>query len=118
MRLKLLAWDPANFGRVSLVLARLARLDPGGALTDRPIDSLQALFSFLIPNTVAPLKVQMAALDAIMKQKISSDTAWLLLTKLLPRDRNPVRITRRPRKPQFNNLGDSRVARGPIGTRR
>lgn len=36
-----LCWSPTYFGRAAMLLARIATLDPGGRLSNRPIESLQ-----------------------------------------------------------------------------
>ena len=42
--LERLAWSPDYFARVSIVLARLALIDPGGRISNRPAESLSAMF--------------------------------------------------------------------------
>ena len=42
--LERLAWSPDYFSRVSIVLARLALIDPGGHISNRPAESLSAMF--------------------------------------------------------------------------
>ena len=42
--LETLAWDPMYLGRVALILAQMAKLDPGGRLVNRPINSLRGIF--------------------------------------------------------------------------
>ena len=39
-----LAWAPEYFSRVAMILARLARTDPGGRISNRPAESLKAMF--------------------------------------------------------------------------
>jgi hypothetical protein len=50
-----LAWSADYLGRVSLLLARLARLDPGGKLGNRPDRSLLTIYRLWYPQTAAPL---------------------------------------------------------------
>ena len=42
--LELLAWSPDHFARVAKCLARLAEIDPGGQVSNRPAASLGSLF--------------------------------------------------------------------------
>ena len=42
--LERLAWSPDYFARVSIVLARLALIDPGGRISNRPAESLSTMF--------------------------------------------------------------------------
>ena len=42
--LERLAWAPEYFSRVAVILARLARTDPGGRISNRPAESLKAMF--------------------------------------------------------------------------
>ena len=42
--LETLAWSPDLFARVAKVLARLAEIDPGGQISNRPAESLRNLF--------------------------------------------------------------------------
>ena len=42
--LERLAWAPEYFSRVAVILARLARTDPGGRISNRPAESLKTMF--------------------------------------------------------------------------
>ncbi len=42
--LERLAWAPEYFPKVAMILARLARTDPGGRIANRPAESLKAMF--------------------------------------------------------------------------
>lgn len=80
--LEVLAWEPAQLLRVTVCLARLAVLDPGGTLSNRPINSLREIFLPWSPNTNA----NRAQRDGILKHvlKLVPEIAWPLLQKLLP----------------------------------
>jgi len=80
--LETLAWNPDYLGRATLCLVRLARLDPGGRLLNRPIKSLRDIFVCWYPNTTASLESRFAIFDTIRKR--SPDIAWHLLMRLLP----------------------------------
>jgi hypothetical protein len=87
---------------VSIILAKLARIDPGGRLTNRPINSLRAIFLSWIPNTNASLSARLVALDAILENE--PEIGWNLLTKLLPQGQDTSSPTAKPR---FREAGAS-----------
>ena len=98
--LETLAWDPSLLPRVTLILARLASIDPGGRLINRPINSLREIFLAWLPNTNASLHQRLASLDLIIRH--TPDVAWQLLLKILPHDHDNSMSTSKPR---FRNLG-------------
>jgi hypothetical protein len=100
--LETLAWDPAHLRRVALILAKLARIDPGGRLANRPINSLRAIFLSWTPCTNAPLRVRLAALDEIIAREPA--IGWELIVKLLPKDQDTSFPTAKPR---FREAGAS-----------
>ncbi|MGB6176849.1 MAG: hypothetical protein WBF43_11070, partial [Methylocella sp.] len=93
--LETLAWDPAHLRRVALILAKLARIDPGGRLSNRPIGSLRSLFLSWTPCTNASLRVRLAALDAVISREPC--IGWELIVKLLPKDHDTSGPTAKPR---------------------
>jgi hypothetical protein len=80
--LETLAWGADYLGRASILLAKLARVDPGGQLANRPQKSLQEIFCTWFPQTSADLDQRLHVLDAIRRRE--SDVAWCLLGHLLP----------------------------------
>jgi hypothetical protein len=80
--LETIAWDKNYFDRTVMVLARLAALDPGGKLINRPINSLGEIFLPWHPSTKASVNQRLAALDRICD--ILPEIGWELLVKLLP----------------------------------
>jgi hypothetical protein len=80
--LEVLAWSPEYLGRAALLLAKLARLDPGGKLANRPKESLQKIFLCWHPGTAATLEQRLRVLDTLRKRE--SQVAWSLLMNLLP----------------------------------
>jgi len=79
--LEVLAWDPALLGRVTQILARMAELDPGGKLSNRPINSLCQIFLPWKPHTNAQEELRHHALEQVCRK--FSGIAWALLAKLL-----------------------------------
>ena len=51
--LEVLAWDPEHLNDATLTLAKLARIDPGGKLVNRPLHSLREIFVVWHPSTNA-----------------------------------------------------------------
>lgn len=94
--LETLAWEPKLLLRVSMCLARLAVIDPGGKLSNRPINSLQAIFLTWAPNTNANEKQRSSVLTYLIKHV--PIIAWELLEKLLP---SKYSISAQTQKPKF-----------------
>ena len=102
--LELLAWDPQLLLRVALCLARLAEIDPGGSVSNRPINSLRSIFLSWAPNTFATAKQRMGVLARVLESVPS--IAWQLITKLLPTAHD----TSTPnQKPAFREFGETRA---------
>jgi hypothetical protein len=81
--LESLAWHPDYLGRAALAMARLARLDPGGALHNRPINSLLAIFLPWRPQTAATIEHRLNVLDMLRERE--ERVTWNLLNQLLQR---------------------------------
>lgn len=92
--LELLAWDPQLLPRVALILARLAVLDPGVKLTNRPINSLRSIFLSWAPNTYATVDQRIACIDEILSAE--PEVGWTLLASLLPKHYDTGHPTRKP----------------------
>lgn len=92
--LEVLAWEPAFLAPVTLTLGRLARLDPGGHLQNRPINSLRGIFLFWHPNTSATLAQRMQALDLLIARE--PGVAWDLFSKLMPKSFDTGSCTAQP----------------------
>jgi hypothetical protein len=80
--LERLAWSPELLPRVSIALAKLAELDPGGQLTNRPQSSLRDIFFSWMPHTTAPLEQRIDSLKLLLSRY--PDVGWKLLLALLP----------------------------------
>lgn len=90
-----LAWAPDHLGAAALRLARLARLDPGGRLANRPSASLRAIFLVWHPASTASLEQRLHVIDALRAQE--PVVAWQLLVALLPGHHDEARPTHTPR---------------------
>lgn len=80
--LEVIAWDASYFDRTVLCLAKLAAIDPGGKITNRPINSLRAIFLSWAPSTSVRTKHRLAVLQSTVNTV--SSIAWPLLASLLP----------------------------------
>jgi len=80
--LEVCAWSPADFGQAVDLLARLAEVDPGGRLGNRPIGCLVAIFRPWYPQNSVSVERRLAALDGLRKRHGS--IAWQLMISMLP----------------------------------
>lgn len=81
--LETLAWEPKYLGRVGLILAGLAGIDPGGKMSNRPINSLREIFLAWHPGTSANLDQRLQAIDLIIRR--NNEIGWELLCALMPK---------------------------------
>lgn len=95
-----LAWNPQILGRVTLILGKLARLDPGGRLSNRPANSLRTIFLLWLPHTCAPLEKRLEAIDTLIEQE--PEIGYELLIALMPRSHDSCFPTHKPRWRQFS----------------
>ena len=95
--LETLAWDPRYVMRATLLLAKLAALDPdpNSNFVTRPINSLREIFVAWSPSTYAPQAKRIASIDAILAAQ--PEIGWDLLCKLLPRHHDSASPTRKPK---------------------
>jgi hypothetical protein len=109
--LEVLAWDPLYLADAALTLARLARIDPGGQLANRPIKSLREIFLVWHPGTNATMEQRFAALDQIVRREPT--VGWELLIMLLPEFQGIASMTARPR---YREAGASKAETVTYGT--
>lgn len=100
--LEVLAWDPDQLASVSTQLAKLAAIDPGGNLSNRPINSLIQIFLPWFPHTNATPDHRHSVLRMICEAVPS--IAWRLVSGLLPVDRG---ISFGTAKPEWRDAGAS-----------
>ena len=93
--LETLAWEPDLLLRSSICLARLAEIDPGGQLSNRPLNSLRSIFLTWSPNTHARAKERFGVLAHVVNAVPS--IAWALLAKLLPQHHDSTSPTEKPK---------------------
>jgi hypothetical protein len=92
--LEVVAWDPQLLLRASVCLAKLAKIDPGGTASNRPINSLRAIFLSWAPNTGANAAQRKGVLAHVLNAV--PEVAWDLLVKLLPRPHDHSSPTQAP----------------------
>ncbi|MDO1447413.1 hypothetical protein Q0590_14185 [Rhodocytophaga aerolata] len=93
--LESLAWPPAYLSDTALALAKLARIDPGGRIANRPINSLREIFIPWNPQTNVNANGRLAVLDRLRKEE--PQIAWDLMIKLLPKSHDSSGPTHIPR---------------------
>lgn len=77
-----LAWFPEYLSRASLILARLSAIDPGGSLSNRPINSLSEIFKTWHPQTLTPFEERMQILKLMADRE--PEIGWAILIRMLP----------------------------------
>jgi len=99
--LETIAWDPRYLNRATIVLAKLAQLDPepDSNHVNRPINSLRDILLGWSPNTYALQPQRIACVDAILK--VCPDVGWQLLKKLMPRHHESSSPTQHPKLRDF-----------------
>lgn len=76
------AWLPEFFSRATLLLAKLAAVDPGGKLSNRPMNSLVEIFKPWHYQTLTKFEDRIEVLKLICKSE--KNIAWKLLCSMLP----------------------------------
>ncbi|SHG37844.1 hypothetical protein [Flavobacterium defluvii] len=78
-----LAWLPEYLFQATDILLKLAELDPGGNLSNRPARSLVDIYRPTHPQTATSLEDRMEILKAAISRNPKS--GWALLRKLMPK---------------------------------
>jgi hypothetical protein len=92
---EVLAWSPDHLTAAADLLARLAKLDPGGRYGNRPVGSLAEIFKLWHPCTAASTEARQAALGALADNH--PGVAWTILLAVLPHLMGVAMPTARPR---------------------
>jgi hypothetical protein len=92
--LERLAWSPDYLSAVVVVLARLAALDPGGRMGNRPASSLAEILMPWHLQTTADRHERFAAIEAA--RAVAPGPVWSLLVRLLPKFHGIGGMTSRP----------------------
>ena len=80
--LEMLAWSRDHFSRVAKILARLAEMDPGGQVSNRPAESLKSLFLPWIRFSEAPDEHRLETLKMLLDTVPRA--GWQLLAGVYP----------------------------------
>ncbi|MDE0363366.1 MAG: hypothetical protein OXI74_19490 [Rhodospirillaceae bacterium] len=80
--LERLAWSPGHFARVAMILARLAALDPGGRISNRPSESLATMFLSWFRVSEASDDQRLETLDTLLRR--FSAQGWKTLVGAYP----------------------------------
>jgi hypothetical protein len=80
--LETLCWSSEYLLEATRALARLRAVDPGGRLSNRPLESLQSVLVGWIRHTEATLAQKEMAIDAICREL--PDVGWALVEALWP----------------------------------
>lgn len=97
--LETLAWSAAHVGRVARVLASLAARDPGGRYSNRPANSLAAMFDASQPQCAATAEERHALIAALAESEPT--VAAELCERMLSRDGGVIRLAHRPKLRQW-----------------
>ncbi len=99
--LESLAWSADFMGFATVVLARLAEIDPGGRLSNRPIASLVGVFRSGLPGTSASLDARTTAMRVISENY--PDVGWQMCTGLFPRSETLITMQHEPTYQQWHS---------------
>jgi excisionase family DNA binding protein len=77
-----LCWSPEFFGRAAFLLGRLSSLDPGGRLSNRPIESLQNVTAGWLPQSGAGVDEKLAVIERLLQR--NPDVGWKLAMGVWP----------------------------------
>lgn len=80
--LEVCAWSPTDFGQTVDLLARLAEVDPGGRVGNRPMASLADIFRPWYPQNSVSVERRLATLDGLRDRH--EWIAWQLMLSMLP----------------------------------
>ncbi|MGE4029026.1 MAG: hypothetical protein AB7I08_02245 [Thermoleophilia bacterium] len=80
--LEALTWSPEYASQAIKSLARLAEIDPGGRLSNRPLASLVNVFLPWFPQTALNADRRLAVLDMLIRDH--PQVAWQVMLQLLP----------------------------------
>jgi hypothetical protein len=99
--LERLAWFPEYLGQATIALGKLAEIDPGGRLSNRPFNSLHQIFILWHPSTTANPKQRLDAIKALRNS--TPKIAWKLAVSLLPK---PHEMTMKGNQPRWRSLNE------------
>ncbi len=96
--LESLCWNSDYLLDATRALARLESIDPGGRLSNRPLNSLSEVLVGWIRHTAAPLKKRVEAVEQITE--LFPDVGWRLVLSLWPSHHG---VSSPPHTPRFRD---------------
>ncbi len=90
-----LAWSSDHFGDAVALLARLAAIDPGGTWSNRPFNSLLAIYCPWHPDNTATVDRRLKVIDRLRRSEEA--IAWRFMIGLLPESHAVHHPTHAPR---------------------
>ncbi|MFJ2620154.1 helix-turn-helix domain-containing protein [Glutamicibacter sp. NPDC087344] len=100
-----LCWSPAYFGRAADLLARLASIDPGGQLSNRPIESLQNLTLGWCVQSGASVDDKLTIIERFLARE--TDIGWKLIMGVWPSQHS---VAFPPHAPAYRDWAPARQA--------
>ncbi|MGA3310142.1 MAG: helix-turn-helix transcriptional regulator [Xanthobacteraceae bacterium] len=110
--LEVLAWSPDYLARITAILAKLTRLDPGGRYSNRPANTFQQIYRLWYPQTSATLDERNVVLNHL--RKTEPDTSWTLLLNLYPKSHDTAMDSPVPRWRDFSVSDHERATHAVI----
>ncbi len=104
-----LAWEPEYLFNSALALSKLAHLDPGGRISNRPINSLVEIFKPWHFQTLASFNERMEVVGEITNTV--KDVGWTLLLRMLPQPHGVAHPTHKMRWKMFDHSFEERYTR-------
>lgn len=92
--LEILCWSPDHLGRATLILAKLASIDPGGKMSNRPSSTLTRIFLPWRPQTFASPDERIQLVDVILRRL--PRVGWDLLHAIAPTGQGVTHPTSKP----------------------
>lgn len=77
-----LCWSPDYFGRAAELLSQLSAIDPGGRLSNRPLQSLKEIEMGWVANSAATVEEKLLVVGRLFER--DPDLGWQLAIALLP----------------------------------
>lgn len=96
--LETLCWSPEHFGRAAMLLAKVAAIDPGGRLANRPLASLANVTAGWIAQSGATIHDKVRLVGRVLV--VVPDVGWSLLLELWPSQHQ---VAFSPSRPAFRD---------------
>ncbi|WP_336856043.1 helix-turn-helix domain-containing protein [Sinomonas albida] len=96
--LETLCWSPDYFGRTAGLLARVAAIDPGGRLSNRPAESLQKVTVGWVAQSGGGVEEKVTIIERALQR--TPDVGWSLLLAVWP---SPHSVAFAPRQPMYRD---------------